>query len=781
MGGSQGVSASPSPSGLSFGFNENVKLAADRLINDYSLRGWEFAHAYTAHLDEWIHAQCASLDMGDGIALVAVGGYGRREMAPYSDLDVALVHRDGVEVKEIAEQIWYPLWDAGLKVGHRVGRIDELIALSHTDLDTATALLDVRLLAGDESVAFDLALASHEAWHSDALHNATRVIERVQELQDETGEVAFTLGPDLKIGRGGLRDVHALRWAIATGVLEENAAIRSLQEPEETLLRARIALHRVTGRRNDRLMLDFQDDVAELMDYPDADALMAAIAAAGRSIAWVADAQWFWTVRSRSERRRRTDHELIDGEIVVDGSLLQLVEAADPIADPDLVFRVALAAATRRAFVDRTTLERLADERVRIPSPWTRQMQASFVELLLLGHSAIPIFEAFDQMGLMSRLIPEWEPTRSKPQRNSYHQYTVDRHLLEAAAEAANLVDRVERPDLLVVGALLHDIGKGYPGDHTEVGVDLIATIALRMGFNDKDSKTLQQMCEHHLLLPDVATRRDLEDMGTIQFVADTVEHEPLLMLLAALTEADSTATGPNAWNPARAELVYTLVDKTRHVIEGGDAAEVHTARFPTPEQLALMAERTFSVRIVDAGITVVQDDLPGAFSRVAGVLTLNGLDIVAAAAHTEDGMALSEFRVKNPEEVDVARLTHQLEEGFRGRLALEARVAERRGTYSKARKRLSAQPIDTAVTFDNETSISATVIEVSGLDDIGMLYRIARSFNELGIAIQTARIQTIGDMVVDTFYVAHNGSKVLDEEHLREVERAILYATETK
>jgi len=758
-----------------------VKLEAERLINDHSLRGWAFAHAYTDHLDEWIHAECASLDIGEGIALVAVGGYGRREMAPYSDLDLALVHVEGAEVKPIAEQIWYPLWDSGLKVGHRVGLIDELISLSYTDLDTATALLDVRLLAGDESVAFDLAMAATAAWHSDALHNATRVIERVRELHDENDEVAFTLGPDLKVGRGGLRDVHALRWAMATGVVEENAAIQSLQEPETTLLEARVALHRATGRRNDRLMLDYQDEVADLLDYDDADALMAAVAAAGRSIAWVAEAQWFWTVRSRSERRRRTDHEVIDDEIVIDGTLLTLVEDADPIVDPDLVFRVALAAASRRTFVDRQTLERLADERVQIPSPWTRRMLDSFVDLLLLGHSAIPVIEAYDQMGLMSRLIPEWEPTRSKPQRNDYHQYTVDRHLLEAAAEAANLVDRVDRPDLLVIGALLHDIGKGYPGDHTEVGVDLIATIALRMGFGATDSRTLQLMCEHHLLLPDAATRRDLEDEGTIQFVADTIETESLLMLLAALTEADSTATGPNAWNPARAELVYTLVDKTRHVLEGGDMSEIHTARFPSSEQLQLMAEHKFTVRIVDSGITVVQDDRLGAFSRVAGVLALNGLDIVAAAVHTEDGMALSEFRVKTPEDVDVARLTSQLEAGFNGQIALEARVAERRGTYSRARKRLSAQPIETAVAFDNETSISATVIEVSGLDDIGMLYRVARSFNELGITIQTARIQTIGDMVVDTFYVTHNGSKVLDEQHLREVERAILYATETK
>ena len=161
---------------------------------------------------------------------------------------------------------------------------------------------------------------------------------------------------------------------------------------------------------------------------------------------------------------------------------------------------------------------------LQVPDPWTPEIRDLFVELLLTGHDAIPVFETLDELNLFVPFLPEWEPARSRPQRNAYHRFTVDRHLLETAAEAAKLQDRVQRPDLLVVGALLHDIGKPYPGDHTEIGIELINIIGSRMGFSQNDIETLVQMCEHHLLLPDIATRRDLDDFDTIQTVANSLQ-----------------------------------------------------------------------------------------------------------------------------------------------------------------------------------------------------------------------------------------------------------------
>ena len=407
-------------------------------------------------------------------------------------------------------------------------------------------------------------------------------------------------------------------------------------------------------------------------------------------------------------------------------------------------------------------------------------MRRGFTDLLRLGRPAIAVIEAFDQVGLMSKIIPEWEPCRSRPQRNAYHRFTVDRHLLEAAAEASVLVDRVDRRDLLVLGALLHDIGKGYPGDHTDVGVELIDTIAQRMGYDEHDGRLLVDMCRHHLLLPDVATRRDLDDDGTIQFVAEEVQTVELLDLLSTLTEADSIATGPSAWNSSKAELLRTLVNRVRFVLEGGTPEAVVGDRFPGPEERALMEQGGFGVRIDGTTITVAQRNRPGAFSRVAGVLALNGLDILAASAHTEGSVALSQFVVQH-DQFDRARLERQLEEGAEGRLALEARVGERRRTYAKSFKRSSAKPIVPTVSIDNETSAMATVIEVSCRDQIGLLYRISRTLSEMRIGISSARIQTIGDLVVDTFYVKSAGKKVTDPDHLRETERAVLHAIERK
>jgi [protein-PII] uridylyltransferase len=759
-----------------------VLLDRSDLLATSDLRGSDFTVAYTDRLDAWVGDIARDLGVPDGVAIVAVGGFGRRDVAPESDLDIVLVHTTDADYTDFADKIWYPIWDSGIKLGHRVDTVDGLLKIARTDLDTATALLNVRLLAGDEGLSLELAIAGAEQWRADAEENASRLAERLEQQHAQHGEVAFGLGPDLKNGRGGLRDVQALEWARATGVLADIREDISLIDATEVLLRARVELHRLTGRPGDRLVLDFQDDVADALGYRNSDVMMAELASAARTIAWVSDAAWFWVERSLEPHRRSTDIERRRNGITIDAGLLSL-SADAATTDPLLLFEIAYVAASHRCFIARETLERLAASTTEVPTPWTTDMRARFSDLLRLGRPAISVIEAFDQVGLMSTMIPEWEPCRSKPQRNAYHRFTVDRHLLEAAAEASLLTSRVDRPDLLVVGALLHDIGKGYKGDHTDVGVDLIETIAARMGFSEDDAATLVAMCRHHLLLPDVATRRDLDDDGTIRHVATEVESVELLELLGALTEADSIATGPSAWNGSKAELVRTLVDRVRNVLRGVAPAEVVGEKFPGPSERSLLEraisdQHGFLVDIATTTITVVQTDRPGAFSRVAGVLTLNGLDIVAAAAHTETGTALSQFVVHH-DEFDIGRLEQQLLLGTSGRLALESRVAERRHTYARAFKRTSAKPIPPMVTFDNRTSELATVVEVRCRDQIGVLYRISRAMSEMGIGIATARIQTIGDEIIDAFYVTTAGDKILDTGHLAETERAILHAIE--
>jgi [protein-PII] uridylyltransferase len=465
--------------------------------------------------------------------------------------------------------------------------------------------------------------------------------------------------------------------------------------------------------------------------------------------------------------------------------------AARPDADASLIVRVALAAAHASAPIDRSTLQHLADHVSPVTGRWPAGLLDEFVALLLEGHDAIPVIEALDRYDLWTRLIPEWKPVRAKPQRNAYHRFTVDRHLWEATANASALVAHVSRPDLLVLGALFHDIGKGYPGDHTVVGIDLVNVIAPRLGLDRADTESLVQMVRHHLLLPDAATRRDLSDPATVTSIVDAVGNADTLALLAALTEADSLATGPSAWGPWKADLVRELVERTAIAFgvtrdDGVVASGRRWTLFPSAEVLERMGSGETSITVEDDRVITVAVDRPGLFSRVAGALSLHGLDVLGAKAHSDDAwpgvpaMAANEFRVAKPDrrEIDVERLRADIELALLGRLALEARLAERARTYRR-RRSSAAAPEPPSVQVANEASASSTVIEVRAPDRVGVLYRITKALADIGLDIRHATVQTLGPDVVDTFYVQHGGAKVVEPGYLAEIERALLYAVD--
>ena len=472
------------------------------------------------------------------------------------------------------------------------------------------------------------------------------------------------------------------------------------------------------------------------------------------------------------------------GVIRVNGEI-ELSASADPTTDPTLVLRVALAAARLGCRIERRTLDRLADEVAPWPPTWPAGAADMLVALLLEGHAAVPVLEALDQRGLLTRLLPEWEPVRSRPQRNAYHRFTVDRHLWEAAANAAQLVDRVARPDLLVLGALFHDIGKGYQGDHTEAGMEVVRGLGHRLGIGLADTDVLIAMVEHHLLLPDVAVRRDLTDSATLSHVAESVGSVEVLDLLHALTEADSKATGPSAWGSWKEGLVDDLVTRVRHVLGGGDVRELTWRLFPDADTLARMARSEADVRVDDDRVTVVTSDVPGSFSRVAGVLALHGLDVLSAQAHSDEpqlgrvGMAASQFRVDVPhEEFDWESVRADLLRALAGELAIEARLAERARTYRRRKAMQAQQPGPPSVVFHDDASSNASVLEVRATTKIGILHRITKALAELGLDIRHATVQTMGMEVVDTFYVrTWSGELVTDEFHRAEIKRAVLQA----
>jgi [protein-PII] uridylyltransferase len=377
-------------------------------------------------------------------------------------------------------------------------------------------------------------------------------------------------------------------------------------------------------------------------------------------------------------------------------------------------------------------------------------------------------------------VLPEWAPVRSKPQRNAFHRYTVDRHLWQTVANAAELVHRVLRPDLLVIGALFHDIGKGYPGDHTEVGVEMFATIGPRMGLSDNDTAIVVSLIEHHLLLADTATRRDLSDDATITMVTNKLGSTLVLDLLHALTQADSLATGPSAWSEWKAELVALLVERSRHVLGGGDVQEVMWRLFPDAGVLEMMATGELQIRTEHDRVTVVSPDRPGTFSKVAGVLALHSLDVLGAEAHSdEQGMAASEFRVTSPHgDIEWEPIVLNLERALSGRLALDSRLADRAANARPRRATSAVAPAAPTVRFDDGASSNATFLEVRAPDMVGVLHRITKAMADFGLDIRHARVLTLGNEVVDSFYVRESGGGVItDPAYKEEIVRAILFA----
>ncbi|MBA2438565.1 MAG: HD domain-containing protein, partial [Acidimicrobiia bacterium] len=568
----------------------DVRSRRAAVVADAALRGRELCRALSAVTDEWlgqVFAEAVADTTAGGIALVAVGGYGREELAPGSDLDLWLLHSgrlDEGELGALAERLWYPVWDAGFKLGHGVFTPRQVLALAARELDTATCALSARHLAGDAALTAKLFDGASAQWRKRSSRFLAELGQRVEARHHRDGEVAFLLEPDVKEARGGLRDVHALAWAARSGrpVLVEGDA-EALAAAEDTLLGVRVELHRAAGRAADELLLERQDEVAAALGDPDADALMARVAAAARTVAWIGDEAWHRLSSSLAGplgRLSRRDRPLGPGLVLRDGEV-HVIAARDgdgavdePVpVDATLVLRAAAAASRAGVPIDRPSLDRLTEAVAVVDGPWPEGARQALVDLLSSGPAAIGVIEALDQRGLVHRVLPEWEPTRSRPQRNAYHRFTVDRHLCEAAVNAAALTATVARPDLLVVGTWLHDLGKGYPGDHTEVGMELMATIAPRMGFGHEDVTTLVDMVRHHLLLPDVATRRDLADDDVIKGVAAAVGSLGTLELLAALTEADSLATGPSAWGTWKAGLVGELVTQVAHVLGGGEVA----------------------------------------------------------------------------------------------------------------------------------------------------------------------------------------------------------------
>jgi [protein-PII] uridylyltransferase len=715
-----------------------------------------------------------------GVALAAVGGYGRGELAPGSDLDILFLHNGRVDdqiLAELVNKILYPLWDKSFKVDHSVRTRVESRDVASEDLKVALGLLDIRLICGDADLVAAVQNDSIADWREKSRERLPQLRASLVERHMGAGELAYLLEPDLKEARGGLRDITALRAVALSGAV--SVSLEQVSAAESIIMNAREALHEVTGRDKDRLLFQEQDKVAENLEYRDADELMSAIAQAARSVDYLLESTW-----------HRLDHRGKDGlgrflkrprttqvapGIAISHQEVSIGDSFDLASDPVIGIRAAAIAAQAGLPIAPATLQRLMnsyrDGAGQMPDPWPRAARENLIALIGAGQPMVQIWEALDQEEILFHWLPEWWAVRSLPQRNVLHRHTVDRHMVETAVYAAALTRRVHRPDLLLFAALFHDIGKGTQEDHSERGEKLIAPLAARIGFSDPDIATLKLLVKHHLLLSATATRRDLDDPATIASVTSVIPDLQTLELLHALSIADGQATGRAAWSDWKESLLSELVSRVTSALTDNTIA---TAPIFTEEQLNFA--RTGQLRVIiedrdpDFVIEIIAPDKPGLLSVVAGVLNLARFDVRSARTQTVEKSAVMKWLV-TPNQyaptVDSAAIHKMIADALDDASELSAKISQRVADYAN----LPSIPVPSPVveTF-MDAATDATIIEVRSHDRPALLFGIGEAITKCQIDIKSAIVTTLGAEAIDTLYVTEIGGGGLSAARAQEV-----------
>ena len=808
-----------------------LRVELDALDRAYTLghHGRWTAHRRADLLDACLQQLWWAADPPAEVTLAALGGYGRRLQLPASDIDLLLLH-DGLapeDLERLSHAIFYPLWDAGFALGQVVRTPEGCLEASRERLDSLTAMLDARPVAGDPFLLIRALTPVLEELQAEPAALGARLVDESSRRRDRFGSCAHLLEPDLKEGAGGLRDVAALAWLRAAvgrsleaaGVLASTEA-EAVDAAEEFLVRARSAVHLATGKRTDRLLVDLQPEVAAGMGFTDRPRLVATDG----------------LMRSLFEHARNVEHALqgaaqrleagpgVDHSTAPADAAGVMAELADVVASGGVV-----TAALRDALARADVPEEVS---------WTAEIRDPFMRILRAGPAGAPAIDLLDRTGLLARYLPAWGEIRCRPQRDPYHRFTVDAHLTAAWEAMARLLDggvdptdpllgeavaAVASPDGLLLGALFHDVGKVGEGNHVPIGASIAQEQLSAIGLDDATTELAVFMVANHLLLPDTATRRDLTDENLIMDVAATIGTPERLAALSLLARADAEATGPAAWTPWRQALIRELVSKVRHVFERGEMgselavhladrvdrirdllaaepeAEVDRFVLGMPRGYFLAVEpaqvarhyRTIApplgaleVRTASAPgsrpgtfeVLVVTTDRPGLLSWIAGALAVGGISILTAQVFTtEDHAAIDLFEVEGAFDPDITEARWRefrstLRRTIEGAISLERKVEDKRRHYPEPKVRT---PI--TVHADNDASDFSTVIEVGAPDRIGLLHDITRTFADLQLDVHVAKVATFDGRVVDAFYVRDGlGRKIVDGDQLAEVERAL-------
>ncbi len=782
---------------------------------------------------------------GQRLTLIAVGGYGRGEMAPQSDVDLLFLTPWKITGwgESVVESLLYILWDMKLKIGHSVRTIRDCINQGRDDYTIRTALLENRYITGDVALADEL----RETLDKDLFKGTAsdfieaKLSERAKRHQKQGGQ-RYVVEPNVKEGKGGLRDLQSLFW-IAKYVhgVHDTADLARLKmftreefdaflEAENFLWAVRCHLHLLTKRPSDQLNFDLQVEVATRMEYKDR---------AGRRAVEIFMQDYFRHATRVGELTRIFLTELEASHVKQAPDLLRLFRHRKKIMKGLKIIQNRIAISNEKSFLkDKLNILRLFEEALRtgyLIHPDTMRLLSANLDLIdddmRRNPEAVKIFTGLllkhgnperalrrmNELGVLSAFVPEFEPIVAMMQFNMYHSYTVDEHTIQVIAALA----QIERKELveelpvasgilakginrktLYIALLLHDIGKGRPEDHSILGAQITRKVAPRLGLNKKEAETAEWLVRHHLMMSDVAQKRDISDPRTIRDFAKRVRSRRRLDLLTVLTVCDIRGVGPDTWNNWKAMLIRQLHEETTNALENGMEALTTEARsteakktlrqaLPEWSKKDLRAEtqrhydpywqglrvgqHTTFARLLrdlpdnDIRIDIVADedrdatriafvlqDHHGIFSRMAGALALVGANVVDARTYTtKDGFATAVFWVQDNDGHPFAksrykRLNQMIDKILKGQVIARDALKDK----DKIRKRERSFRVPTHITFDNEGSEIFTIIEVDTRDRPGLLHDLTRALADMNVHISSAVIATYGEQVVDTFYV---------------------------
>ncbi|HSE96579.1 MAG TPA: [protein-PII] uridylyltransferase [Methylomirabilota bacterium] len=815
--------------------------------------GAESVRAHAALMDEllrWLYQAAAAEIRVAGhaptpLVLVALGGYGRGELHPSSDLDLMLIHGGEVTpfVQRMAQEVLYTLWDLGLRVGHACRSLADCLALARTDLPSRTSMQAARVLAGDRRLFATLQRTlRREVYRRDYPDFLQKTLAERDERYRKHGATAYVQEPNVKESAGGLRDVHTAMWLTAsrfgTRTLQE-LEDKGLLTPKERaamdaaltfLWRVRTELHFLAGTKQDVLERGLQGPVAKSLGYQDdevrlgverfmRDYYLHARTIHRTSARLIARCQEGLQRRGTVGRRVRRA-ALADDLVVYDGRL-HLAEPGALRKDPARILRVFWHAQQLGCALD-VDLERALEEAAPLleEEAWRASPELRHLFLSILrswGRVATTLRQMHDT-GVLGAYLPEFGALTCLVQYEHYHRFSVDQHSLLAVEvleglgpgrgpesdELAQVIAELERPELLMLGILLHDIGKALGHGHATKGVPLIRAVTRRLNLDPDDAAAVEFLVEHHLVFSHMAERRDLDDPKTVERLAEITRYPAWLTMLYVLTCADIRAVGPGVWNAWRGALLRELYVRTRTRLAGrfpkpprraavahrivqaladqtyAPAAEAHLAamsdryvRATSPQRMAahlrlierLGSDDPAAVEVFpfpDLGasdLVVVTRDVPGLFALIAGTLAAHGVNILSAQIETRaDGIAVDTFHVNEPggeailDESRWEAVTSDLRRALFGTATVDTLFAERRRGRRASPPEASSGPA--RVVLDNSLSDTHTVVEVKAPDRVGLLYLITQTLAREGLDIATAKIATDLDQALDTFYV---------------------------